>query len=39
MSRVAEKLGYELVIPVATQARVEKEAEFDLEQLPDVAVF
>ena len=39
MSRVAEKLGYELVIPVATQARVVKEAEFDLEQLPDVAVF
>lgn len=39
MSRVAEKLGYELVIPVATQARVEKEAEFDLEQLPDGAVF
>ena len=39
MSRVAEKLGYELVIPVAKQARVEKEAEFDLERLPDVAVF
>jgi len=39
MSRVAEKLGYELVIPVATQAKVEKEAEFDLEQLPDGAVF
>ena len=39
MSRVAEKLGYELVIPVATQTRVEKETEFDLEQPPDVAVF
>ena len=26
MSRVAEKLGYELVIPGATQVRVEKEA-------------
>ena len=26
MNRVAEKLGYELVIAVATQARVEKEA-------------
>ena len=38
-SYVAEKLGYGLVIPVATQARVEKEVEFDLEQLPDVAVF
>jgi hypothetical protein len=29
MSRVAEKLGYELVIPGATQVRVEKEAKFD----------